>query len=134
LEGMEGEVEWSGARARVRWLAGRLSGARPEGIYTILTDGAPAPADYATGPSLGATRWFDLVRERLTGVVTAPFAVPVTPLFDAAAPGALLSPVEGPISLRFLPRDYALAAALDAYLYLGPADPITPLDSRRPSP
>lgn len=134
LEGMEGEVEWNGERARVRWLAGRLAGARPEGVYTILTDGAPAAASYATGSSLGATRWFDWVRERLGGVVAAPFAVPVTPLFDAAVPGALLWPLEGPISLRFLPRDYALAAAVDAYLYLGAAEPITPLDPRRPPP
>lgn len=128
LKGLEAEVEWNGARARVRWLAARLTEDRPD-LFTILADGvaeARAAVDDSGPATRGATRWLDLVAERL-GAVPAPFAVLVTPLFDAAAPQALFVPEKGPILLRFLPADYALAGAVDAFLYLGRTDAITPL-------
>jgi hypothetical protein len=132
LKGVEAEVVWNGARARVKWLAARLSEDRVD-LFTILTDGVPEPAAaWPNRETLGATRWLALVDARL-GAVPSPFAVLVTPLFDAAAPQALLVPAEGPISLRFLPADYALAGAVDAFLYLGRTDPITPLPPLGPS-
>lgn len=126
LKDLGAEVEWHGARARLRWMAAQLRERWPEPVYTILTDGGPEPAPYLDGPSHGATRWFALLRSRLEGVLRAPFAVAVTPLFDLW-PGALLEPVEGELSVRFVPEGYAVAGSLDAYLYLGLGDPITPL-------
>lgn len=130
LKNLYAEVEWNGARARVQWAASRLQERWPEPIYTILTDGAPEPAPYRTGPSYGATRLFALLQERVE--LSAPFAVPVTPLFDAI-PSPLLEPGDGPIQLRFVPDGYKLHETVDAYFYLGVAEPITPLETP-PSP
>lgn len=132
LKNLGAEAQWGGARAPVRWMAARLQERWPEPIYTILTDGGPEAAAYRTGPSHGATRLFALLRSRVEPSAPPPFAVPVTPVFDAI-PNPFLEPGEGPISLRFVPESYALHEVVDAYLYLGVGSPITPLE-RRASP
>lgn len=126
LKRLGADVEWNGARARVRWMAARLEERWPEPVYTILADGGPEPAPDRDGPSHGATRWFALFRARVEPEVPAPFAVALDPVFDAW-PRPLLDLREGAISLRFRPREYGLVGSVDAYLYLGLGDPITPL-------
>lgn len=81
---------------------------------------------YRDGPSRGATRWFAVMRARVEPAVAAPFAVALDRVLNAW-PRALLDPEQGPISLTFEPAAYRLMAAVDAYLYLGLGDPITPL-------
>ena len=124
LKQIGAEVEWNGARAPVRWMATRLEERWPEPVYTILTDGGPAPGRAGSPP--GATRWFVLFQDRIEPEVRAPFAVAFDPVFDVW-PRPLLDPEEGAISLRFRPREYGLAGSVDAYLYLGLDDPVTPL-------
>ncbi len=127
LKGWAAEAEWNGARARVRWMADRLRERWPEPVYTVLTDGGPAPAPYRGGASYGATRWYALFESRLEGTPRPPFVVPVSAFFDLW-PDPWLEPEDGLVTLRLLAADPGSAATpFDAYLYLGRGDRITPL-------
>jgi hypothetical protein len=128
LRGVVAEAEWSGARATVTWLVTRLAASWPEPVYTILADGAPEPGPYREGPSRGATRWYEWLRARL-GPGPPPFVVPFGPAFGPIE-RALLEPADGPIAVRFVRAADAVGDPIDAYLYLGDADPVTPLPGR----
>lgn len=99
------------------WAAGFLA-RRGVDVYTILTDGA-APGG---GLDSGATHLYPLV----TGAVAPPFVAALDSTVDAVAEP--LVTIEQPgYRLEFIPYRFSLRQAVDAYLFLGPLRPTTPL-------
>ncbi|MGH7567906.1 MAG: hypothetical protein ACREL9_02890, partial [Gemmatimonadales bacterium] len=103
------------------WAAGFLAG-RGVDVYTILTDGAAAGG----GLDSGATHLYPLV----AGTLAPPFVAALDSTVDAVAE-PLMAIEEPGYRLEFIPYRFSLRQAVDAYLFLGPLSPTTPLDGPR---